>query len=669
MPHGKFLGLSRESAIKSGSLSSDGDHSRSAKLSCSTRIVRDRRTARCGILLLLCVTPCLASAAATPTALTYRLLLSRPNTHLITVEISARSVPPSTIDFVMPDWSPGRYAIYNFAKNVQQFEATGAHGQPLPWANTSKETWRVDAHSAGGAVSVRYRVFANDLNGSFSQLDPTHANINGASVYMYVAGHKRDPITLIVQPPGSWLASAKIIDGFSDSTSQTTFQASSYDRLIDTPVEVCRDCTLTQFIDHGKPFRVAVHSYGQGSESSADWAANLTQGIKKIVHSEMSMMPLPDFQEYTFIFHVSPFLEMGDGIEHLNSTEIVVPGVTGSATLSEALQLAAHEFFHVWNVKRLRPAGLGPFDYTHEVYTRSLWFAEGITSYYAYLNLYRSGIWSEPELLRHLADEIRTFQQEPGRGMMSAESSSFHAWFYDRAPQLQETNFVNSTISYYNKGAILGMLLDLEIRERTGGRKSLDDVLRSMYQEFYQSPATTYYLPGRGYTERDILKTLNQVSGADFTSFFDRYVEGTDPLPYANVLGAAGLELNIATAPGSPATLGALTEPTENGYEIMAIRPGGPADQAGLSQGDILIDVDGLSLIPSGPERMLKMYPPGSKVPFTVQRYGQRQTIWVTLTPPVPKIYKIEVNPEAAPAALQIWEGWLQRNPPPSGGS
>ncbi|MGH9448526.1 MAG: M61 family metallopeptidase, partial [Terriglobia bacterium] len=173
----------------------------------------------------------------------------RPNSHLVTVEIDVRNAPPSPLEFVMPAWSPGRYAIYNFAKNVQQFEATGARGQLLPWTNTDKETWRVDAQRAGGAVRVRYRVFADDLNGSFSQFDPTHANINGASVYMYVVGHKQDPITLMVQPPEAWLPAVKIIDGFSGSTSQTTLQAPNYDRLIDTPVEVCRDCALARFTD------------------------------------------------------------------------------------------------------------------------------------------------------------------------------------------------------------------------------------------------------------------------------------------------------------------------------------------------------------------------------------------------------------------------------------
>jgi predicted metalloprotease with PDZ domain len=609
--------------------------------------------------LLLFVVQGMFGAAGPPLALQYHLILAHPDAHLVTVEIDAGNVRQPSLSLVMPAWSPGRYAIYNFAKDVQQFDAAGAQGQQLPWVNTDKETWKVDTQNAGGTVKITYRVFVNDLSGTFSQFDPTHANINGASVYMYIAGHKPDPVTLSVQPPAGWRRSSEIIDGFSDSTAQTTFQAPNYDRMIDTPVEVCTDCEITHFTDHGKLFRVAVHSYGRGDQSTAEWTANLTQGLQKIVHSEMAMMPEPDFQEYTFLFHVSPFISLGDGIEHLNSTEIVMRGVTDRQTLPQAFELAAHEFFHVWNVKRLRPAGLGPFDYTREVYSRSLWFAEGVTSYYSYINLYRSGIWSQQELLDHLAEEIRQFQNEPGRGMMSAESSSFHAWFYDGAPQLQKTNFANSTISYYNKGAILGMLLDLEIRERTGGRKSLDDVLRSMYKKFYQAPAATYYLPGRGYTERDILETVNEVSGSDFAPFFQKYVQGTAPLPYAEALNNAGLQLSVSTAPGTSASLGASIAPVENGYEIVAVRPGGPAEKAGLGRGDTLVEVDGLSLIPQGPQQLLKMYPPGAKVPFTVQRYGKREMIWIQLGQAAPNVYKLEIDPGASPQQLRVWEGWL----------
>ena len=171
----------------------------------------------------------------------------------------ARQVAEPSLDFAMPAWSPGRYAIYDFAKNVQEFEALDRAGQPLPWTQTDKQTWRVEARDSGGAVRVRYKVFGNDLNGTFSQIDPTHANVNGASVYMYVAGHKPDPVTLTVEAPADW----KVISGFSLSIEQRSFQAASYDRLIDTPMEVCPDCGIEQFTERGKTFRIAVHNYAE----------------------------------------------------------------------------------------------------------------------------------------------------------------------------------------------------------------------------------------------------------------------------------------------------------------------------------------------------------------------------------------------------------------------
>lgn len=616
-----------------------------------------------GLLLLVLAAPLLVAPAAaagaslpSPLTLEYHLFLSRPSTHILEVEIDVSNVRQPQIDFVMPAWAPGRYAIYNFAKNVQQFDAQGAGGQPLRWTNPDKQTWEVDARNASGSIRVRYRVFANDLTGSFSQFDPTHANINGASVYMYVAGHKRDPLTLQVAPPPG----AKIFSGFSLSTSDTVFQAPNYDRLIDTPMEISAQDEVARFKDHGKTFCVVVHAYGDGSESAAKWTKELAKGLHKIVHSEMSMMPDPDFQAYTFLFHVTPFITEGDGMEHLNSTEIIVRGVTGGGSLSEAEETAAHEFFHLWNVKRLRPAALGPFDYTKEDYTRSLWFAEGITQYYSYVHLLRSGLWSRDDFLDHLAGEIQQLREDPGRTMMSAESSSFHAWFYDRAPQMQQTNFVNSTISYYNKGAILGMLMDLKIRARTHGGKNLDDVLRAMYNRFYRAPASTYYLPGRGYTEHDILEALNEVSGTDFTEFFRRYVAGTDSLPYAQILATAGLRLSVSTDPGSPPSIGVLTQAANTGVKIVAVRPGSAADRAGLSRGDILIAVDQLSLATQSLSDRLKLYPPGAIVPFTVERYAQRKQVFVKLDPPTPNNYQIEPLPDATPQEVRIREGWLR---------
>jgi predicted metalloprotease with PDZ domain len=614
----------------------------------------------CLMVSAIAATEATGSQLKTPQAqpnqlqLSYSLVMERPSTHLLQVEITAKQVTGPVLRFAMPAWAPGRYAIYDFAKNVQEFTALGANGQALPWMQPDKQTWAVNTSDCGGTVTVHYKVFANDLTGSFSQFDTSHGAINGGSVFMYLTGNKPDPLTLTIHPPQGW----KIISGFSMSLTQTMFQVPNYDILIDTPLEIAPNCWVNDFEEDGKTFRVAVHSYGNEAADNSN-RTSLVEGLKKIVHSEMAMMPEPDFKHYTFLFHFDPALRMGDGMEHLNSTDIIVHGSLSGNGLSQALETAAHEFFHLWNVKRLRPVGLGPFNYSREVYTRSLWFVEGITTYYSYVNLLRCGIWSRQEFLSRLAGEVRALREDPGRKLMSAESSSFHAWFYDRSPQMQETNFANSTISYYNKGALLGMLLDLEIRSATHGEKSLDDVMRLMYRKFYESPATSYYLHGRGYTERDILEAVNQVSGADFTPFFQQYVAGTVPLPYNKILAKAGLALHIATSPNAPPSLGALVEPVDTGVRIVAVRSGGAADRAGLSRDDVLISVDDQSLATASVGERLSIYPAGAKVLFEVERHEERHFIYVQLDPPQPDEYSITDLPGATEEQVKIRQGWL----------
>jgi predicted metalloprotease with PDZ domain len=567
------------------------------------------------------------------------------------IEIRAEKVTEEALEFVMPAWSPGRYAIYDFAKNVQEFRAEGAGGGALPWEKVDKQTWRVETLLAGGTVRIAYRVFANDLNGTFSQFDTSHANLNGASVYLFVAGHEQEPIALTVEAPEDW----KLISGFSESTEQRIFQVPDYDRLVDTPMEISADCRLERFRESGKTIRVAVHSYADHDGNLSE----LVKSLKKIVRSQMAMMPEPDLDHYTFILHFAPQVQLGDGIEHLNSTQIVERGELSGGGLAGALEIGAHEFFHLWNVKRLRPANLVRYDYTREQYTRSLWFAEGVTYYYAYLHLLRSGVWSREEFLERLAREVRTLEFEPGRELMSAESSSFHAWFYDRSPQMQETNFANTTINYYNKGAVLGLLLDLEIRARTNGQKSLDDVLIAMYRKFYETVHSPGGGPERGYEDKDILEAASAVAGSDLTPFFERYVRGTDPLPYDATLAAAGLELRVTTSPGAPPTLGILMQPEDRGVRIAAVRPGGAADRGGLSRDDLLIAVDDLSLATAELRDRLRIYPPGAEVPFTVERQGRLQRISVVLDPPIPDLYSLELLPEPTPQQRNIRDGWL----------
>jgi predicted metalloprotease with PDZ domain len=604
-----------------------------------------------------------AAPGQAPLRLEYHLRIEQPNMHLAEVEIDALQVNARSVDFAMPAWSPGRYAIYDFAKNVQEFAVTDAGGHPLEWSQPDKQTWRVETGGAG-EVRAHYKVFWNDLNGSFSQIDSTHANVNGASTFMYVAGHKPDPVHLEILAPDGW----KVVSGYSLDPAQRSFQAANYDRMIDTPLEISPAVTWDQFTEHGKTFRVAVHDYATDEDQRAALVNKLSDGVHKIVAVYLAMMPEPDFDNYTFIFHFAPDIAAGDGMEHLNSTQIIVSQLLGDDGIDEALTDAAHEFFHAWNVKRLRPAALGPFDYTKEDYTSSLWFAEGVTSYYSYVALRRAGIWSEADFRKRLNSEIQTLESEPGRKLMSAESSSFHAWFYDRSPQMQETNFANTTISYYNKGALLGALLDVEIRARTGGNKSLDDVMRLMYQRFYGAPPSSYYLGGRGYEEGDILQAVNEVSGGDFTDFFRRYVQGTDPLPYAETLAKAGLALKTGAEDSLP-SLGIEYRPANTGILITSISPGGAAERAGLSRDDLLVAVDNFSLATESLADRLKIYPPGSEVPFTVQRHADREIVTVKLDPPRLGEYRIEDLPDATPQQVGLRRSWLagQQRAPQAG--
>ncbi len=585
--------------------------------------------------------------AASPLDLQYRLSVTHPSTNLVEVEIRAAGAAESALDFVMPAWAPGRYAIYDFAKNVQDFRATREDGKPLAWRKTDKHTWRVEA---AGAVKVFYRVFGNDLTGSFSQIDSAHASLSGPSVFMYVDGHKPDPLVLTVVAPPGW----KLISGYSLSDAERTFRIPNYDVLADTPLELSPHVTATDFVERGKTIRVAVHSM---TELKPD-IAPLAPSVRKIVAAQLAALPEPDFEHFTFIFHFDPRIPLGDGMEHLNSTAIMIrQDISGG--LAEALELASHEFFHAWNVKRLRPAGLGPFDYTRESYTNALWFAEGVTTYFSCVFFYRSGLWTREQFLERLAGEIRTLEAEPARRTVSAESSSFHAWFYDRSPQMQQTNFANTTINYYNKGAVLGLLLDLEIRARSEGRKSLNDVVLSMYRKFYEAPPESYYLAGRGYADDDLVAAASEAAGSDMKDFFDRYIRGAEPLPYDPILSAAGLRLRVATAKDAPPTLGILTERAAGGFRIKAVRPGSAAERGGLSRGDVVTAVDGLSLSTADLDERLSIYPPKAEVPLTVERHGRETRIVVVLDPPTPSEYSLEVVAKPLPQQLAVRNGWL----------
>src|SRR5215213_757406 len=406
------------------------------------------------LALFLCSSAwALAQTADAPLAsLHYRLAMPRPVSHLFEVTITAElseGARAEYLDFQMPKWSPGRYAVFDFAKNVQEAQAAagacppGAMCKlaPLPLARLDDQTWRVPLRGAN-SVTFKYKVFGDDLSGTFSQLDDRHANFNPGSVFMYVVGHKQDPLRLSVEPPPGW----RVVNASSAGPDQREWRYDNYDLLMDAPTEVAPDWTVDEFKADGKTYRVVVHSFGDEGGNRQ----RLVRDLEKIVRAQTRMWGAPEFDSYTFMIHFANDGRSVDGMEHLNSTNMIVSGkLADRETYDLTLELASHEFFHVWNVKRLRPVELGPWDFTRPVSTRGLWVAEGVTEYYGELMMRRAGLWTDAQLWQRLGEVIQGVENGQGSRLMSVEDSSVLAPFLDGDPDAQRTNLGNTSVNYY----------------------------------------------------------------------------------------------------------------------------------------------------------------------------------------------------------------------------
>ncbi|HET7585250.1 MAG TPA: hypothetical protein VFK13_10090 [Gemmatimonadaceae bacterium] len=479
-------------------------------------------------------------AASTPRSaaydIRYHLAIGDPASHRYHVELTVGGVTGDTLRLQMPVWSPGRYAKMDFAKNVLGLAVTDDNGRALQFDKELGSLWRV--YPAGArAIHVRYDVFANTLSGTFSVLDSAHANFNGPSLFLYVVGHKPDPVRLTVDIPAGW----HLINGASTQPDQREFTFPDYDHLIDTPTEVAPAFTVDSFRVDGRLYRVVVHHNGPEHGQRE----RFVRDVERIVRAENTVIAPPPLEMYTFLFNIG--YDGRDGMEHLYSTQIMDRNVwSDTAQVLPGITSAAHEYFHTWNVKRIRPVALGPFDYTREQYQPSLWVAEGWTQYYGEMTLHRAGIISKDTLYALLGRRIQYNSELPARTEVSARMSSFNAPFWDGAAQAMATDRDHAFISYYYKGEALAMLLDLSIRGRTANARSLDDVLRTLKRHVWDdAPKATYYLQGRGYTEQDVERAASEVAGTDMQPWFERYVGGVEELPWTETLALAGLRVRV----------------------------------------------------------------------------------------------------------------------------
>lgn len=582
-------------------------------------------------------------------SITYQLSMPRPVSHLFEVRIIVElpdQLKDKPLQFQMAKWSPGRYAVFDFAKNVQEFRAN------VPVTRVNADTWSVSPQGKT-TINVSYKVFANDLSGTFSQLDNRHANYNGGSIFMYVVGHKPDPVKLTIQPPAGW----RIINGRIAKSGQTEWRFPNWDIMIDTPTEIAPDWTQDDFTVDGKKYHVVVHSFGpEGGRRAA-----LVKDIEKIVRAEVAMWGPPEFEEYTFLIHFAADDRSGDGMEHLTSTQIIQPGALGEpGVYQRTLGTVSHEFFHVWNVKRLRPLELGPWDFSRPLATRGLWVAEGFTNYYGHLMLRRAGILDDRKFLKTEAETIERIESAQGSRLMSAEESSLSAPYIDDAPHAQLVNLENTSISYYPKGELIGMVMDLLVRGRTKGKASLDDIMRDMYEEFYlKSPNMTYYLRGRGYTTEDLEQIASRRAGFDLSDFFKRHIRDVEVLPYDEAFAYVGLRL-IKTQSEEPFDAGLSLE-SESPREVMIenVRNNSPAEDAGLQMNDEIVSLAGKTVTKDTWRRALARFKPGDSVPITVKRDRRTIKTNIVLGQPERFDYRIEEKVDATAEQKQLRATWL----------
>jgi len=580
----------------------------------------------------------------------FTVAMPRPETHLYEITMEVDPNGAATLDLVLPVWTPGSYLVREFSRHVRDFSAKEKSGRRLGVEKISKNTWRVSSsfkENPLSSLSIRYRVYAHELTVRTSHLDSSHAYGNGANLFFYVEGRKDEPQEVAFRLPRGWKTSMALPE------KGGVFRAADYDELVDSPFE-CGTHRTFSFSVHGVPHTLAI--WGTGNEE----AARIVRDLKKLVSEAASLFGGLPYPRYLFLVHLSPGAR--GGLEHRASQSVALDShaFRPEKAYRDALLLFSHELFHAWNVKRIRPESFGPFDYGREVFTKDLWALEGFTSYYEALLLARAGLVTEAQAFEEWMRHWKAHLETPGRKVQSAEMASFDAWIRFYRP---DENSPNVSESYYRRGALLGLALDLTLRRTTGGRRGLDDVMRRLFQ--------AYAAKGKGYPPGAVEEASVRVAGARplIRGFFDRYVRGTGTPDLARLLLAAGLRLReVAEAeegvtdtlpPRVRASFGWKTKAEGGRLVVAEVIADGPAERGGVSAGDALVAVDELRATEELVARLEKERNPGSRVDVTVFRRDVLETHRVLLGGRRASVWRIDALADAPADARRLKRRWL----------
>ncbi|MBE9212376.1 M61 family metallopeptidase [Plectonema cf. radiosum LEGE 06105] len=559
--------------------------------------------------------------------ISYQIAMPQPQTHLFEVTLHLQGYSSSTLDLKMPVWTPGSYLVREYAKHLQDFSAI-SDDKALTWCKISKNHWQVDTTNVS-EVTISYRIFANELTVRTNHLDSTHGYFNGAALFFRIPGFEREPINITIQTPHpQWQVTTTLP---AVEKQKNTFVAADFDTLVDSPFEIGSH-QLYDFEVHSLPHQLAI--WGKGNVQ----VEPMIEDIKKIIEVEAQIFGGLPYERYLFLLHLSA--QSFGGLEHKNSCALIYKrfGFCDREKYERFMQLVAHEFFHLWNVKRIRPKELEVFDYDQENYTPSLWFCEGTTSYYDLLIPLRAGIYNVKSYLNNLSKEITAYETTPGRKIQPVSESSFDAWI---KLYRQDANSKNSQISYYLKGEMISLLLDLLIRSRHNNQRSLDDVMLKLWQEFGKDEI--------GYTAAELKQVIESVAEIDLTDFFQRYIHGTEDLPFNEYLEPFGLKL-VADIPDEP-FLGIKVTSDNARESIKFVETDSPAQIAGIDAGDELLAIDGIKVTANQLSERLKEYQPQDTIEITVFHQDELRNYHVILARP--RANKYEVVPLKNPSVAQ----------------
>ena len=570
-------------------------------------------------------------------ALEYTLSFPEPWTHR--VEVTLRIPEGGTIELWMPVWTPGSYLVREYSRHVQDLTAHSESGAELAVLKTRKNGWAISAPSAKHIV-VRYTVYGRELSVRTNWIDDTFALLNGAPTFLAVRGLESASHRVTLDLPKNWKGAWSAMATTAKAGSEITFEAANHDELIDSPI-----LAGTPEVHDIPVDKIPISLLNTGDPSLWD-GAKAASHVQTIVERYRTMMGGLPFDRYFFL---NCIVESRGGLEHANSCVLMTSryAYRKRASYVEWLGLVSHEFFHVWNVKRLRPVSLGPFDYENEVYTRSLWFAEGVTSYYTPLIPRRAGLTKTEELLDALSEHIEKLQTTPGRRHQSLEESSFDAWIKLYRP---DENSVNTTISYYVKGAVVAWLLDAEIRAASKGKRSLDDLIRLLFSR---------HAGDKGYTDADLQSGAEEIAGTSLETFFAKNVRGRDELSYETVLRPFGLRFAKPKSNDPPqGWMGLETLGRDGKVVITSVREDGPAHAAGVAAEDELLALGGYRVDSRSLSDRLQQFRPGDPVEVVVARRDAIRTFRLALSES-PRSWKLEVDPDAPPEAVKARETWM----------